>query len=56
LRPSAHWYDVDITWRENPDFGRRFAGHVETGQASLSDPLIGGGGGFADGLLKRFKL
>ena len=56
LRSSAHWYDVDIAWRDEPDYRRRFAGHVETGKASFSDPLIGAGNGFADGLLKRFKL
>jgi phospholipase C len=56
LGPSAHWYDVEVAWRENPDYLRRFSGHVETGQPSLSDPQIGGEGGFAEGLLKRFKL
>jgi phospholipase C len=57
LKPSAHWYDVAITWAQNPAYLHRFAGHVETGQPSLSDPLIGRGGeGLADGLLKRFRL
>ncbi len=56
LKPSAHWYDVEVTWRDNPEYLRRFAGHMETGQASLSDPQIGEEGGFAGGLLKRFKL
>ncbi len=57
LRPTAHWYDVATTWRENPDYLRRYAGHMETGEASFSDPMIGAGeGGFADGLLKRFKI
>ena len=57
LHPSAHWYDVSIAWRENPAYFRRFAGHVETGEASLSDPSIGGGdGGLAGSLLKRLKI
>lgn len=39
LRASDHWYDVVV---EAPDgFVRRFAGHVETGKASMSDPAIG---------------
>jgi phospholipase C len=56
LRSSAHWYDVEVAWRDNPDYLHRFTGHVETGEASLSDPQIGRDGGFAGGLLKRFKL
>jgi phospholipase C len=56
LKPSAHWYDVSIVWRENDAYLRHFAGHVETGQASLSDPLIGRGEGLAAGLLKRFRV
>jgi phospholipase C len=57
LRPSAHWYDVAITWSQDPGYLHRFAGHVETGQPSLSDPLIGrGDGGLAGGFLKRLKL
>ena len=57
LKPSAHWYDVGVTWKEDPAYFRRFAGHVETGEASLSDPLIGRkDDGLAGGLLKRFRL
>ena len=38
---SDHWYDFAVevdgaTWR------RRFAGHVETGLPSRSDPALGG--------------
>jgi phospholipase C len=57
LKPSAHWYDVAIAVDGEPAYLHRFAGHFETGEASLSDPLMGGGqGGFADGLLKRLKI
>jgi phospholipase C len=36
---SHHWYDLLV---EGPDgFVRRFAGHVETGKASWSDPAMG---------------
>ncbi len=36
---SAGWYDLSVTSR-NPGFLRRFAGHLETGHASTSDPGI----------------
>ena len=42
---SARWYDVRITMVSNDannTFLRRFAGHLETGIHSLSDPHIGG--------------
>jgi phospholipase C len=39
----AHWYDLVVSDPEQPAFGRRFAGHMETGRASLSDPAIGRG-------------
>lgn len=39
VRSNANWYDLKI---EGPDgFMRRFAGHIEDGMASMSDPLIG---------------
>ena len=57
LQPTAHWYDISIAWKENPAYVRRFAGHVETGEASLTDPAIGANeGGLAAGLLKRLKI
>jgi phospholipase C len=31
-----------ITVDEDPDFEYRFAGHVETGSDSISDPAMGG--------------
>ncbi|MDC7675550.1 phosphocholine-specific phospholipase C [Asticcacaulis machinosus] len=36
---SGHWYDLSITAQ---GFERRFAGRLETGKASVSDPLMGG--------------
>ena len=34
------WYDVTVTSGTDSAFVRRFAGHVETGAASTSDPAI----------------
>jgi phospholipase C len=36
------WYDLIITVEEDSGFEYQFAGHVETGKDSVSDPLIGG--------------
>ena len=38
LDKTAHWYDFVVTSDSDPSFNRRFAGHVETGHASVSDP------------------
>ncbi|TXS43461.1 phosphocholine-specific phospholipase C [Streptomyces sp. OR43] len=38
LRGSKNWYDVTVVSDLDPTFLRRFAGHVETGQAGTSDP------------------
>jgi phospholipase C len=38
---SADWYDIELTTSAAPDFLQRFAGHIETGAPSFSDPLIG---------------
>ncbi|MGQ5523401.1 phosphocholine-specific phospholipase C [Chitinimonas sp. PSY-7] len=40
LSASAQWFDVSVT--AGNGFLRRFAGHVETGNHSLTDPKIGG--------------
>ncbi|WNO53760.1 phosphocholine-specific phospholipase C [Stakelama saccharophila] len=37
--PSDHWYDIVVA-DDASGFRRRFAGHVETGRASLSDPAL----------------
>jgi phospholipase C len=40
LASSSAWYDLSVTVAEVPEFLRRFAGHVETGRPSTSDPGI----------------
>ncbi|MBL1100579.1 phosphocholine-specific phospholipase C [Streptomyces coffeae] len=37
---SGHWYDVSVTCAADDTYLRRFAGHVETGKPSVSDPKI----------------
>jgi len=36
------WYDLVITVEEDATFEYRFAGHIETGRESISDPAMGG--------------
>ena len=38
IRPSGCWYDFTLRVAELPLFSRRFAGRMETGQASITDP------------------
>jgi phospholipase C len=38
---AGGWYDVTVTAAAEPGYLRRLAGHVETGQASISDPALG---------------
>lgn len=42
LESSSHWYDFTVRVKGLPSYSRRFAGHVETGKASISDPALGG--------------
>jgi phospholipase C len=42
LEKSHHWYDFSIRTKDNQVFEKRYAGHVETGQSSYTDPLMGG--------------
>jgi phospholipase C len=42
LRNAHGWYDLAITVDTDATFVRRFAGHVETGKSSMSDPALGG--------------
>jgi len=42
LHSSGHWYDFSVTLKDTPGYLRRFAGHIETGEASISDPMFGG--------------
>lgn len=41
LKNSANWYDLLLTVEDLQGFEVRLAGHVETGDASTSDPAIG---------------
>ena len=38
---SGHWYDFVVTIMEEKDFLWRYAGHIETGKPSTSDPANG---------------
>ncbi len=40
LAASSGWYDLSVTLMESPVYLRRFAGHVETGRPSISDPAF----------------
>ncbi|OAR23065.1 phospholipase C, phosphocholine-specific [Streptomyces sp. ERV7] len=40
LTASGRWYDVSVVSSADAVFLRRFAGHVETGAAGVSDPAI----------------
>ncbi|MFJ3551780.1 phosphocholine-specific phospholipase C [Streptomyces sp. NPDC090114] len=40
LHASHHWYDLTITSPGDATYRRRFAGHVETGRPSTSDPAL----------------
>ncbi len=41
LAASGAWYDFDVTCDADTSFHRRFAGRVETGKHSVSDPAMG---------------
>jgi phospholipase C len=42
LRRTSGWYDLSVTVNGDPGFRYRFAGHVENGEDSISDPAMGG--------------
>jgi phospholipase C len=42
MRESGYWYDFSAKVAGQADFSRRFAGRIETGQASFSDPAMFG--------------
>ena len=48
LSGSGYWYDFTVTVAQQPGFARRFAGRLETGRDSISDPAMGGMGQVAD--------
>ncbi|MEV4510075.1 phosphocholine-specific phospholipase C [Dactylosporangium sp. NPDC049525] len=39
---SRGWYELTVTAASDPGFGAWYAGHLEDGQESISDPLMGG--------------
>lgn len=41
LQKSHYWYDLAVTVVGHSDFERRYAGHVETGRDSFTDPAMG---------------
>jgi phospholipase C len=41
LTPSFGWYDVAVTTDGDPNLLHRFAGHLENGKDSVSDPALG---------------
>jgi phospholipase C len=41
LKNSFGWYDFSIKVKGNSVFEKRYAGHVETGKESVSDPYMG---------------
>lgn len=42
LSKTSSWYDIGVTFEGSPAFEERFAGHVETGSITQTDPLMGG--------------
>ncbi|GGE27649.1 phosphocholine-specific phospholipase C [Sphingobacterium cellulitidis] len=43
LEKSQGWYDFEITSDQNPDLFIKYAGHIENGKPSSTDPLMGEG-------------
>jgi phospholipase C len=41
MQDSGGWYDFSLSIDELPGYLRRFAGRVETGRDSVSDPRMG---------------
>ncbi|MBD8724126.1 phospholipase C, phosphocholine-specific [Oxalobacteraceae sp. CFBP 13708] len=41
LAANGYWYDLSATVSGQPDYLRRFAGRVETGRHTVSDPALG---------------
>ena len=41
LGDSFGWYDLTLTVESDAGFKRRIAGHVESGDDSVTDPLLG---------------
>ncbi|MFT4204778.1 MAG: phospholipase C, phosphocholine-specific [Chitinophagaceae bacterium] len=41
LQKSYRWYDFSVRLQGDTQYLRRYAGHVETGEASMTDPYMG---------------
>ncbi len=41
LSASSGWYDLSVTVKGVAGFEKRYAGHVETGKAAITDPFMG---------------
>lgn len=41
LSKSSGWYDLSVKVKGQNDFEKRYAGRVETGKTSITDPLMG---------------
>ena len=41
LKSSFGWYDFEITANTFASFSQRFAGRIETGKETYTDPLMG---------------
>ncbi len=42
LSKNAHWYDFSIVQPGNTIFKHRYAGKIETGEITITDPFMGG--------------
>jgi len=42
LKNSSSWYDFTVVVLNHSQFSRQYAGHVETGEDSITDPLMAG--------------
>jgi len=42
LKDSHQWYDFSVTLAHDTSWSERFAGHVESGEITKTDPLMGG--------------
>jgi phospholipase C len=42
LQRTRGWYDLTVTLTSDPGFEYRYAGHLENGEPSISDPGMGG--------------
>ncbi len=41
LQKSYHWYDFSVLTQNDSQYWRRYAGHVETDEPSMTDPFMG---------------